>query len=75
MASDMASNIPYSRKISRIINFVVFKDFTTASKINSSKSYYIIGSYDSLVDPQNLIHNMYCGEITSKITHYIVVDG
>ena len=32
--------ILYSRKISRTINFAVFEDFTTASKINSSKSYW-----------------------------------
>ena len=49
--------IPYSRKISRTINFAVFEDFTTASKINSLKSY--IESYDSLVDPRNLIHEMF----------------
>ena len=58
--------IPYSGKISRTINFAVFEDFTTTSKINSSKS-YSIESYDSLVDPQNLIREMYRGEITSKI--------
>ena len=60
-------HIPYSGKISRTINFAVFEDFTTASKINSSKSYYSIESYDSLVDPQNLIDEMYRGEITLKI--------
>ena len=43
----------------RTINFAVFEDFTTASKINSLKSYYSIESYDSLVDPQNLICEMY----------------
>ena len=35
----IAMYVPYSGKISRTINFTVFKDFTTASKINSSKSY------------------------------------
>ena len=50
----------------RTINFAVFEEFTTNSKMNSSKSYYSIESYDSLVDPQNLIHEMYCGEIPSK---------
>ena len=60
-------NIPYSGKILRTINFIVFEDFTTSSKINSSKSYYSIESYDSLVDPGNLICKMYHGEITSKI--------
>ena len=43
--------IPYSEKILWTINFAVFEDFTTASKINSSKYYYSIESYDSLVDP------------------------
>ena len=50
----------------RTINFAVFEDFTTASKINSLKSYYSIESYDSLVDPRNLIREIYNGEITSK---------
>ena len=59
--------ILYGRKILRTINFTVFEDFTTASKINSLKSYYSIESYDSLVDPRNLIHEMYCGGITLKI--------
>ena len=58
--------IPYSGKISRTINFAVFKDFTTTSKINSSKSYYSIESYESIADPRNLIREMYRGEITSK---------
>ena len=51
-----------------MINFAVFEDFTTALglKINSSKSYYSIESYDSLVDPRNLIRKMYRGEIISK---------
>ena len=49
--------IPYSGKISRTINFTVFKDFTKASKINSSKSYHSIESYDK-VDPWNLIRNI-----------------
>ena len=59
--------IPYSGKTLRIINFAVLDDFTTASKINSLKSYYSTESYDSLVDPHNLICEMYRGEITSKI--------
>ena len=59
--------IPYSGKISRTKNFAVVEDFTTASKINALKSYYSIESYDSLVDPENLIHEIYCGEITLKI--------
>ena len=59
--------VPYSRKISRTINFAVFEDFTTTSKINTSKSYNSIESYDSLVDPRNLIRETYHGEITSKI--------
>ena len=54
-------------KFSKTINFAVFEDFATASKIKSSKSYYSIESYGSLVDPRNLIHKMYHGEITSKI--------
>ena len=41
-------HILYSRKISRTINFTVFEDFTTISKINSLKSYYSVESYDSL---------------------------
>ena len=41
-------NILYSGKISRTINFAVFEDFTTTLKINSSKSYNNIESYDSL---------------------------
>ena len=36
-------------------------------KIYSSKSYYSTESYNSLVDPQNLICEIYRGEITSKI--------
>ena len=40
--------VPYSGKT---INFAVFEDLTTASKINSSKSYYSIKSSDSLIDP------------------------
>ena len=32
--------ILYSGKILRTINFAVFEDFTTTSKINSLKSYY-----------------------------------
>ena len=43
--------LPYSRKFSRTINFTVFEDFVTASKLNSSKSCYSIDSYGSLVDP------------------------
>ena len=67
----------YSRKFSRTLNFAVFEDFTTALKINSSKSYYSIESFDSLVDPQNLICEIYHEEITSKvsalkITRYMV---
>ena len=42
------------------------KEFTAASKINSSKSYYSVECYDSLVDAQNLICEIYRGEITSK---------
>ena len=49
------------------INFAVFEDFATASKINSSKSYYCIESYGSLVDLRNLIRKMYRREITSRI--------
>ena len=59
--------IPYSGKFLRTINFAVFEDFATASNINSSKSYYSIESYGSLVDPRNLIREIYRGEITSKI--------
>ena len=33
----------------KTINFAVFEDFATALKINSSKSYYSIESYGSLV--------------------------
>ena len=51
----------------RIINFAVFEDFTLASKISCSKSYYSTESYDSPVDPWNLICEIYRGEITSKI--------
>ena len=58
---------PYSGKFLRTINFAVFEDFATASKINSSKSYFSIESFGSLVDPRNLIREMYRGEITSKI--------
>ena len=61
------THIPYSGKFLRKINLAVFEDFATASKINSSKSYYSIESYDSLVDSRNLIHKMYHGKITSKI--------
>ena len=61
------SYIPYSGKFLRTINFTVFEDFTSASKINSSKSYYSIESYGSLVDPRNLIRKMFCLEISLKI--------
>ena len=62
------TNLPYSGKISKTLNFAVFKNrFTTVLKINSSKSYYSIESYDSLVDLQNLICKIYHGEITLKI--------
>ena len=37
--------IPYSGKVSRTINFAVFEDFAAASKINSSKSYYVTEYY------------------------------
>ena len=40
--------LSYSGKISRTINFTVSEDSTTTSKINSSKSYYSIQSYDIL---------------------------
>ena len=59
--------IPYSGKISKTINFAVFEDFTTALKINSSKSYYSIESYDSLVDPRNLIREIFQYRWTLKI--------
>ena len=55
----------YSEKILRTINFAVFEEFTTALKINFLK--LVIESYDSLVDPWNLIHEVYRGEITLKI--------
>ena len=45
------------------INFAVFEDFTTVLKVSSLKS----ESYDSLVDPRNLICEIYRGETTSKI--------
>ena len=65
---NMTSNeILYRGKILRTINFFVFEDFTTALKINPSKSYYSTVCYDSLVNPQNLIRKIYHGEITSKI--------
>ena len=57
----------YGGKILRTINFAVFEDFIAALKINSLKSYHTTEYYDSLVDPRNLICEMYCGEITSKI--------
>ena len=42
------------------LNFAVFVDFTATSKINPRKSYYSIHKCnDSLVDPRNLIHDMY----------------
>ena len=34
--------IPYSGNFSRTINFAVFVDFTSTSKINPRKSYYSI---------------------------------
>ena len=44
----------------RTINLAVFMDFTATSKINPRKSYYSIHKCnDSLVDPRNLIHDMY----------------
>ena len=63
----ITSYVANSRKILRAINFAVFEDFTAISKINSSKSYYTTDSYDSLADSQNLIHEIYHGEITLKI--------
>ena len=77
--------VSYSGKISRTKNFAVFEDFTTTSKINFLIS-YSIESYDSLVDPRNLICELYRGEITSKffslknyplcgIVHSIVVNN
>ena len=39
----------YSGKISRTINSALFKDFTAASNIDSSKSYYTIEHYGNLV--------------------------
>ena len=54
--------MPYSGKLSRTINFAVFKDFSTTSKI-----VIFIEFYESLVDPRNLIPKIYCGGITSKI--------
>ena len=62
------NQLPYSGKILRAINFAVFKDFTAALKINSSKSCHTTEYYDNLVDPQNLICESYCGEIISKIS-------
>ena len=59
--------IPYSGKFLRTINFIVFEDFTITLTINSSKSYDGIESYGSLVDPRNLICEIYRGETTSKI--------
>ena len=72
--------IPYSGNFSRTINFAVFEDFATASKINSSKSYCSIESFGSLVVSRILIREMYHGEITlkissSKITHYTVSNA
>ena len=64
---DLAIYTPYSGKILRTINFTVFKDFTAASKINSSKSFCITECYGNLVDPRNLSRKIYCGQITSKI--------
>ena len=51
--------LPYSGIFSRTINFAVFVDFTATSKINPPKSYYSIKCNDSLVDPRNLICEMY----------------
>ena len=67
MLCSHSSYIPYSGKFSRTINFTVFEDFASASKINSSKSYYSIEPYGSLVDPRNLTREMFCEEISSKI--------
>ena len=53
--------VPYSGKILRTINFPVLEDFTTASKINSSKS---SKSYSSI---ESSICEIYCGGITLKI--------
>ena len=52
-------NMPYSGKILSTINFAVFEGFAAASKINFSKSYYATEYYDSLVDPQKLIREIY----------------
>ena len=51
LQNSSTGTIPYSGKTSRTINFAVLEDFTTASKINSSKTYYSIECYDSLVYP------------------------
>ena len=63
----LVNYVPYNRKFLRTINFVVFKDFTTTSKIISLKSHNSTESYDSLVDLRNIIHKTYRGETTSKI--------
>ena len=57
----------YSGKFLRTINFTAFEDFTAALKINFLKSFYSIECYDSLVDSQNLICEIYHGKMTLKI--------
>ena len=74
MLCSHCSYILYRGKFLRTINFIVFEDFASATKINSSKSYYSIESYGSLVDPRNLICDMYRKEIMSKITCYTVAS-
>ena len=59
--------VPYSGNFSRTINFTVFVDFTATSKINARKSYYSIQmQWYNVVDPRNLIREMYHWAVTLK---------
>ena len=55
--STMVTLIPYSRNFSRTINFAVFVDFTATSKLILKN--FIYKCNDNLVDPQNLIREMF----------------
>ena len=55
------SLLPYSRKISRTINFTFSMISLKPQKLIPRN--FSIECYDNLVDPQNLIRKINCGEI------------
>ena len=53
------SPIPYSGNFLRTVNFAVFVDFTATSKINPRNLIIVYKCNDNLVDPRNLIREMF----------------